>query len=114
VETPKPTPAITPPAPKPEAKPAPKPAPKPEPKAKPEPKPEAKPAAKGAFTVQVGAFAQGTNAQKAAKATGGTVSRAGKLSRVRVGSFATEEEAAAALAKARAAGYTDARIQRTD
>jgi rare lipoprotein A len=74
----------------------------------------AKPAPKGAFVVQVGAFANAASAARVAGKIDGKVSSAGKLNRVRIGTFATEAEASAALAKAKAAGYTDARIQRAD
>lgn len=79
----------------------------------PAPKPAAV-AAHGKFIVQVGAFASRANAQGAASKIGGSVSPAGKLWRVRMGPFASEAEGKAALAKARAAGYSDARIQRAD
>lgn len=64
--------------------------------------------------VQVGAFGSQERGAAVAKAAGGSVSAAGKLFRVRVGPFSSRGEAEAALAKARAAGYTDARIQRAD
>jgi len=90
---------------------------------KPEPAPKA-PAAKlataptaahsGAYVVQVGAFSSEANAARAARQVGGTASPAGKFHRVRIGGFASPAEARAALAKAKAAGYTDARIQRAD
>ena len=112
------------PVPKPAAKPVPKPAPKPVPApapapiTSPAPTPAAatttKPAAHGKFTVQVGAFSNRDNAQSAAAKIGGSVSAAGKLWRVRMGPFAGDAEAKAALAKAKAAGYSDARIQRAD
>ena len=70
--------------------------------------------AHGKYAVQVGAFASATNAKAAATKIGGSVSPAGKLWRVRMGPYATNAEAQAALAKARAAGYSDARIQRAD
>ena len=68
----------------------------------------------GKFSVQVGTFASRANAQAAASKIGGSVSPAGKFWRVRLGSYASTAEATAALAKARAAGYSDARIQRAD
>ena len=118
--TPEPT---TPPAPVPvrgkPVKPVPKPmpAPVPSPVPVPTPTPAPKPAAisaHGKFAVQVGAFASRANAQGAASKIGGSVSPAGKLWRVRMGPYASEADAKAALAKARAAGYSDARIQRAD
>lgn len=62
------------------------------------------------FVIQAGAFANETNARRAAKALGGFVSPAGKLYRVRTGPFASRGQADAALAKVRAAGYGDARV----
>ena len=118
--TPEPT---TPPAPVPvkgkPVKPVPKqvPAPVPSPVPVPIPASAPKPAAisaHGKFAVQVGAFASRANAQGAASKIGGSVSPAGKLWRVRMGPYASEADAKAALAKARAAGYSDARIQRAD
>ena len=90
---------------KPAAKPAPKPAPASPPPA---------PAAKGALVVQVGAFGSRANADRVAARVGGTVSPAGSLFRVRIGGLASPDAASAALAKARAAGYSDARIQHAD
>lgn len=85
--------------------------------AKPAPKPEpaAKPAAATAKSfIQVGAFSTRERAETAARQVGGTISLAGKLYRVRIAGLATSAEASAALAKARGAGYSDARIQRAD
>ena len=62
------------------------------------------------FVIQAGAFASRANADRAAKGLGGFVSTAGKLFRVRTGPFATRAQADAALAKVRAAGYSDARV----
>lgn len=70
------------------------------------------PDASGRFVVQVGAFANQANAARVAKALGTEAAASGKLWRVRLGPFAGKAEADAALAKARAAGYSDARIQR--
>ena len=89
-------------------------APAPAPSPTPAPSPAPKPAIHGKFAVQVGAFSDRANADSAARKIGGAVSSAGKLWRVRMGPFATEAQAKAALAKARAAGYSDARIQRAD
>lgn len=69
---------------------------------------------KGKYLVQVGAFASKANADNAAKKSGGTAVQAGNLWRVRVGPIASEADAKAALAKAKGAGYSDARIQRAD
>ena len=99
------------PLPKPVAAPLPKPAPVPA------PAPASKPAAAathGRYAVQVGAFSSRANAQSVASKIGGSVSPAGKFWRVRMGPFASEAESKAALAKAKAAGYSDARIQRAD
>jgi rare lipoprotein A len=64
--------------------------------------------------VQVGAFSTEERGKSAAAKVGGQVSLSGKFHRVRMGPFATRGQADAALAKAKAAGYTDARIQRAD
>jgi rare lipoprotein A len=108
---PKPTPpkpvASKPAAPKPAA---PKPAP---------PKPAtAEPAAPGHATaktlfVQVAAFASHERAEKAAAQVGGKVEAAGKLWRVRIVAT-TEDQARAALAKAKQSGYAGAMILRHD
>lgn len=95
---------------------APKPLPKPAPAAKPtqpaKAAPPAKPApAPTAQAVQVGAFSTRERAEKAAAQVGGSVSPAGKFFRVRIGAASTAQ-AQAALAKARRAGYADARIVR--
>ncbi|MFC0589167.1 SPOR domain-containing protein [Novosphingobium aquiterrae] len=79
------------------------------------PKPvEPKVAAKGTWYVQIGTFASKANADAAAKKAGATVVQSGKLWRVRSEPFVAEDKAGPALAKARAAGYSDARIQRAD
>lgn len=95
-----------------------KPADPPKPPIKPATPPAANPvagaSAKGSQFVQVGMFSVETNARKAAKQLGAEASRAGKFWRVRLGPFANGAQAAAALEKARAAGYSDARIQRAD
>jgi len=72
----------------------------------------ARPAAssRGGFVVQAAAFSTADRAQRAARALEGEVSQAGQYFRVRTGPFATRGEAEAALAKVRAAGYSDARI----
>ena len=91
--------------------------PKPVPVPTPAPKPAsvAAPAAQtGKFAVQVGAFSNQANAKAVASKVGGSVSAAGKLWRVRMGPYATAAQAKAALAKARSAGYSDARIQHAD
>ncbi|MEP7221165.1 MAG: SPOR domain-containing protein [Novosphingobium sp.] len=68
----------------------------------------------GTLIVQVGAFSTEQRGRTAAAKVGGNVSAAGKFHRVRMGPFATRGQAEAALAKAKAAGYSDARIQRAD
>jgi cell division protein FtsN len=55
-----------------------------------------------------------SNARKAAAELGGSVSKAGKFWRVRLGPFVKEGQAGAALRKAQSAGYRDARIQSGD
>lgn len=77
--------------------------------------PPAKPApaavspAKG-FFVQVGAYSTRERAEAVAKGIGGTVSAAGKFWRVRTGPHKDRGQADAALAKARAGGYADAKV----
>jgi rare lipoprotein A len=97
---------------------APKPAPAPKAIAAPKTPPVAAPvpatAPKGKFFVQIGAFSSKGNANSAAKKAGGAAVQSGKLWRVRTGPFASEADAKGSLAKAKSAGYTDARIQRAD
>ncbi|MFK4871206.1 SPOR domain-containing protein [Novosphingobium sp. ZW T3_23] len=64
--------------------------------------------------VQVGAFAVEENARRTAAKLKATTTLSGKFWRVSMGPFANRAQAAAALEKARAAGYSDARIQRAD
>lgn len=71
-------------------------------------------ASRGSHVVQVGAFASKANAEASAAKVGGTVSASGRLWRVRMGPYTAQNDAAAALAKAKGAGYSDARIQRAD
>jgi rare lipoprotein A len=73
-------------------------------------KPAASAAKAGGFYVQVGAFSNRASALAVAKRAGGNAVQAGRLWRVRIGAHAGREEADAALAKARRAGYADARI----
>jgi len=80
----------------------------------PKPSAAATPARSGLVYVQVGAFSTRERAETAARQVGGTVSPVGKLFRVRISGFASPAAAAAALAKAKGAGYSDARIQRAD
>ncbi|MBB6424526.1 septal ring lytic transglycosylase RlpA family protein [Sphingopyxis sp. JAI128] len=69
-------------------------------------------AAPGGFYVQVGAFSNEARANSAAKSVGGSVSKAGRYWRVRMGPFAGEAEAQGALGKAKAKGFRDAVVQR--
>ncbi|MEW4447968.1 SPOR domain-containing protein [Qipengyuania sp. JC766] len=67
-------------------------------------------AAPGNFVVQAAAFSNRANADRAAKVIGGFVERSGTYFRVRTGPFANRGQAEAALAKVRAAGYSDAKV----
>ena len=89
-------------------------------KGKPAPKlaeaeaPQAAPhSAAGKVVVQAGAYSVKANAQGVARKLGARIDPAGNLWRVRMGPFVNTADAEAALAKARAAGYT-ARIQRAE
>ena len=62
------------------------------------------------YVVQAGAFSNQANAQRVARSLGGYVSPSGSLFRVRTGPFTSRGQAEAALAKVRAAGYSDARV----
>jgi len=64
----------------------------------------------GQFLVQAAAFSIKSNAENAANSIDGFVQRSGKYYRVRMGPFVSRGQADAALAKARAAGYKDARV----
>ncbi len=64
--------------------------------------------------VQVAAFSTRERADRAAAPLGATVTKPGQYWYVRLGPFATAADAEAGLAKARAAGYSDARIQYAD
>ncbi|MFM6933744.1 MAG: SPOR domain-containing protein [Novosphingobium sp.] len=100
VSTPKPAPVAA----------APKAAPVPA-AATPSPKAPATAKLSGAFVVQIGAFSSEAKSSEIARKLGGGVAPAGKLFRVRMGPFSSRGQAEAALAKARAAGYSEARIQ---
>lgn len=78
------------------------------------PAPPAPGGAPSGARVQVGAFANKSNAEATAAKVGGTVQQSGRLWLVRMGPFVARTEVAAALAKARGAGYSDARIQRVN
>ena len=68
----------------------------------------------GSLVVQAGAFSVRGRAEQVAEKVGGSVSMSGRMWRVRSGPYASRAEAEAALAKAKAAGYSGARIQRAD
>ncbi|WP_432770520.1 MAG: septal ring lytic transglycosylase RlpA family protein [Sphingopyxis sp.] len=80
--------------------------------AAPKPAPAAATANAGGYVVQVAAFSGEARANAAAKSVGGTVVRTGSLWRVRIGPFASDSDAQAALGKARAKGFRDALVQR--
>ena len=63
-----------------------------------------------AFVIQAAAFSSKNNAERAATTLDGFVRKAGRFYRVRTGPYATRGQAEAALAKVRAAGYSDARV----
>ncbi len=65
----------------------------------------------GNFVVQLGAFGVRANADRLAARVGGFVDTGGRLARVRVGPFVSRGQAEQALAKLRAQGYSDARIE---
>ena len=78
--------------------------------AKPVPANPAATQAHGGFSVQVGTFANRANADATAKMLGGKVAGSGKLWRVRLGPLGTRPAAEAGLARAKKAGFGDARI----
>ena len=96
--TPRPTPSTRPSSTNPTTRPAPAPAPA--------------TAANGRFIVQAGAFSSEARASALATRLGARVVNAGGLYRVRLGPFATEREAQAAVARARQQGQPGAIIQR--
>ena len=69
------------------------------------------PAASGSIVVQVAAFSVEASARKIAAQIGGFVVHPGKYWLVRMGPYPSRAKAAPALEKAKAAGYSDARIQ---
>lgn len=83
------------------------PLPKPIPEMAPEPKPAAAP---GNFVIQAATFSNRASAQMVAETLGGFVQQAGKYYRVRLGPYTSRGQADAALAKVRAAGYSDASV----
>jgi rare lipoprotein A len=83
----------------------------PRPAAPPATAPRAQTTHAGKFMVQAAAFSTADRAHRAAGVLHGQVVAAGNVFRVRTGPFPTRGEAEASLAKVRAAGYSDARIQ---
>ena len=69
------------------------------------------PTASGSIVVQVAAFSVEASARKIAARIGGFVAHTGKYWLVRMGPYPSRAKAAPALEKAKAAGYSDARIQ---
>ena len=67
--------------------------------------------ASGRYTVQVAMFGNKANAAETARALGGSVAQAGKYWRVTMGPFASQADAQAALAKAKAGGFRDALVR---
>ena len=64
----------------------------------------------GTLIVQAATFSVEANAKRAANALDGFVVPSGKFYRVRTGPYSTRGQADAALAKVKAAGYSDARV----
>ena len=62
------------------------------------------------LVIQAAAFSSEANAKRAAEALGGFVVPGGKYFRVQTGPFTSRGQADAALAKVKAAGYSDARV----
>lgn len=69
------------------------------------------PAQTGKFVVQLGAFSIRANAEKLARKVDGFLVESGRLTVVRTGPYASRGQAADALAKFRAQGYSDAGIR---
>lgn len=80
----------------------------------PQPAKDAVEAVRDGFIVQVAAFSTQERADAAAAKLGAHVEKPGKYWLMRMGPFATREDAAGALEKAQAAGYSDARIRNVD
>ena len=76
--------------------------------AKPDVKPS--PGTGNILFIQVGAFSSRDGAKTAARGVGGSVTQSGKFWSVRTGPHKDRGQANVALAKARAAGYADARV----
>ncbi len=68
----------------------------------------------GKFAVQVGAFSVEKNAARLAEELEGFIVSSGRFALVRVGPFTSRGQAAEALAKLRARGYSDAEIRTLD
>lgn len=111
VSPPKPVKALPAAKPNPTVAPVPRPTPAvaPAPVTKAEPKPAA-----DALVVQVAALSVRQRADAVAAKLGASVSPAGRFWRIRLGPFTSRAAAEAALAKAKGAGYSDARILRAD
>ncbi|HEX7693165.1 MAG TPA: SPOR domain-containing protein, partial [Sphingomonas sp.] len=77
------------------------------------PVPHAAPATRG-FYVQVAAFSSQPRAAALARSLGGQVIAGGALWRVRLGPYATQNQARQARDGAAARGYGDARVVRED
>ena len=65
----------------------------------------------GGLFVQIAAFSSKARAVAVARRAGASLAGAGNIWRVRMGPFNSREDAQAMLANAKAAGYSDARIQ---
>ena len=63
--------------------------------------------------VQIGAYSNRANADSVAQRLGAEVVSSGNLHRVRLGPYATEAQAQAAITRARSLGYPGGVIQRT-
>jgi rare lipoprotein A len=69
-------------------------------------------ASSGSYFIQVGAFSAQARAASLAKKVGAGVAQVGSVFRVRMGPYASEADARAALGGVKAKGYRDARITR--
>ena len=70
--------------------------------------------AEGKFTIQLGAFSVRSNAENLARKVDGFLVDSGRFTIVRTGPYASRGQAADALAKLRAQGYSDAQIRTLD
>jgi rare lipoprotein A len=70
------------------------------------------PATSASYVVQIAAFSDRGRAEALAKKSGAKISQGGGVYRVRMGPYATPEEADRAAAKARSQGYGSARVLR--